>query len=82
MVVKTIIRAAVCAQLSAVQQRADQAARELQEAHIARMAAEHRAADSQMRHNPASTSATQQVPRLLLMLEAKRGSCTLIDSNS
>lgn len=60
--------ATVCKQLSAVQQRADQAARELQEAHIARMAAENRVAELQLRQNTASTSASQQVLMLLLRL--------------
>lgn len=57
---------AVCMQLSAVQQRADQAARELQEAHIARMAAENRVAELQMRQSTASSSTSQQVLILLL----------------
>lgn len=50
-----------CAQLAAVQQRADQAARELQEAHIARLAAENRTADLQARQTTASTSTSHQV---------------------
>ena len=61
----SFLKFACCMQLSAVQQRADQAARELQKAHIARMAAENRVAELQMRQTTASTSASQQVLILL-----------------
>ncbi len=56
-----VMHACNCVQAAAAQHRADQAARELQEAHIARLAAENKIADIQVRQSTASTNAAQQV---------------------
>lgn len=56
-----ISEAGECTQAAAAQHRADQTARDLQEAHIARMAAENKLAEMQVRQNTASTNFSQQV---------------------